>query len=99
MQLNLEDRSMETNYRIKLPNNCVIECPISYKLVPITLGGTTFSVNLIQFDLSDFDIILEMNWLYIYGAKIECEDLKVILKDKKGEKYVSMGRERKNIVP
>jgi len=39
---------------------------------------------LIQFDLSDFDIILEMNCLHTYGAKIDCEDLKVILKDEKG---------------
>jgi len=58
MQLNLEDRKMESNYKIMLPNDCVIECPISYKLVPIIIGGTTFPVNLIQFDLSDFDIIL-----------------------------------------
>jgi len=48
---------METNYRIKLLNNSVIECLLSYKLVPITIGETTFPVDLIQFDLSDFDII------------------------------------------
>jgi len=76
MQLNLEDRRTEINYRIKLPNNS--ECPISSKLVLITIGGTTFSVDLIQFALSDFDIILGMNWLHIYGAKIDYEDLKVI---------------------
>jgi len=66
MQLNLEDRRRETNYRIKLPNDCVIECPISYKLVPITIGGTTFLVGLIQFDLSNFDSILGINWLHTY---------------------------------
>jgi len=75
---------METNYRIKLPNDSMIECPISYELIPITIGGTAFTVDLIQFDLSDFDIILGMNSLHTYGAKIDCEDLKVILKDKKG---------------
>jgi len=63
MQLNLEDRRMEINCRFKLHNDCVIECPISYKLLPITIGGTTFPVDLIQFDLSDFGIILGMNWL------------------------------------
>jgi len=45
---------METNYKIKLPNDYVVVCPISYKLVPIAIGGTTFLVDLIQFDLSDF---------------------------------------------
>jgi len=62
----------------------VIECPISHKLVPITIGGTTFLVDLIQFDLFDFDMILGMNWLHTHGAKTDCEDLKVILKDEKG---------------
>jgi len=47
MQLNIEDMRMETNYRIKLPNDCVIECPNSYKLVPITISGTTSPVDLI----------------------------------------------------
>jgi len=57
--LSLENRRMETNYKIKLPNNSVIECPLSYKLVPITIGETNFPVDLIQFDLSDFDIFWE----------------------------------------
>jgi len=84
MQWNLEDKRMETNYRIKQPNDTVIESPISYRLVPITIGGTTFPVDLIQFDLFDFYIILGMNWLHTYGAKIDCEDIKVVLKDEKG---------------
>ena len=92
MQLNLEDTRIEANYRIKLPNDCVVECPISYKLVPITIGGTTFPVDLIQFDLSDFDIILGMNWLHSYGAKIDCEDLKAFLKDEKGREVYFYGK-------
>ena len=84
MELNLEGREMETNYRIKLLNDSVIECPISYKLIPIPIRGTTFPVDLIQFDLFDFNIILGMDWLQAHGAKIDCEDLKVILKDETG---------------
>ena len=56
----------------------------SYKFVPTAIGGTTFPVDLIEFDLSDFNIILGMNWLHTYGAKIDCEELKLILKDEKG---------------
>jgi len=59
---------------------------------------TNYSIKLPN-DLSDFDIILGMNWLYTYGAKINCEALKVILKDERGEKYVFMGTERKNLFP
>ena len=45
-----------------------------------------FPGDLIRFDLSDFDIILGMNWLHTYGAQMDYEDLKVILKDEKGRK-------------
>ena len=90
---------METNYRIKLPNDCVIEYPISYKLVPITITGTTFPVDLIQFGFSDFDIILGMSWLRTCGIKIYFEDLKVVLKDEKGRKVCLYGRKRKNPIP
>ena len=98
-QLGLENRRMATSYRIKLPNNSVIECPLSYQLVPITIGETTFPVDLIQFDLSDFDIILGMNWLHSYGAQIDCEDLKVILKDEKGRKMCFYGQREANPCP
>jgi len=61
IQLNTKNRKAETKYRISLPNNFIVECLISYKLVPITVGGLVFPKDLIQFDLLDFDIILEMN--------------------------------------
>jgi len=70
MQFNLEDRRTETNYRFKLSNDCVIECPISYKLVLITIGGTAFPVDLIRFNLSYFDISLGMNCLHTLTMRI-----------------------------
>jgi len=53
MQFNLKNRKAETNYKIKLPNDFIVECPISYKLVLIAIGGIIFPRDLIQFDLSD----------------------------------------------
>jgi len=52
---------MKTNYRIKLPSDSEVECLVSYKVFPITIGETTFPEDLIQFDMSNFDIILRMN--------------------------------------
>jgi len=76
-----------------LPNDSIIEYPISYKPVSITIIGTTSPVDLIQFDLYDFDIILGMNWLHAHGDKIDYEDLKVILKDEK-EREICFYRQR-----
>jgi len=52
---------LKTNYRIKVPNNSIFECPIFYKHVPVSIGKTIFPGDLIQFDLSEFDMILGMN--------------------------------------
>jgi len=68
---------VETNYRIKLPNNSNVECSSSYKLVDITIGGITFPRDLIQLDLLDFGIILGMNWLHTYGIGLIMKTLRL----------------------
>ena len=55
MQLNLKNTKSETNYR--MPNDSIVEFPISPGLVPITIGGVIIPTDLIQFDLPNFDII------------------------------------------
>jgi len=37
-----------------------------------------------------------MNWLHIYGAKIDCKDLKVILKDEIGRVVCFYGQREKS---
>jgi len=61
LQLDLEHARIEANYRIKLSYDCIVDCPVLYKHVPISLGESIFPEDLIQFDLSDFDIILRIN--------------------------------------
>jgi len=39
MQLSLENKEIEINYRIKLPNDSRVKCTISCKLVPIAIDG------------------------------------------------------------
>jgi len=97
-QLNLENKEIETNYRIKLPNDSRVKCPISNNLVPITIGEIVFPGVLIQFDSSDFDIILEMSWLFTYKVKIDFEKLKVISRDERGREIYFMGKKRKTVV-
>ena len=73
MQVNLENKKAETNYEIKLSNYSRIECSTSYKFVSIIVSEIVSPEVLIQFDLSDFDIILEMSWLCTYGAMTDCD--------------------------
>ena len=81
------------NYRISLPNGQVIECPILYKHAPIVIAEHEFFGDLIQFHMSEFDIILGIDWLTVYGANIDYKDLKVTLKDPEGREYVSLGKD------
>jgi len=94
----LKIKEIETNYRIRIPSDSRVEYHISYKLIPITIGGIVFYGALIQFDSSSFNIILEMSWLCTYGVKIDCEDLNVISRDERVREICFMGKERKNLV-
>ena len=81
MQVNLENKNAEINYGLKLSNDSRIECSTSHKFVSIIVGEIVSPEVLIQFDSSDFDIILEMIWLCTYGVKIGCDDPEVISKE------------------
>ena len=57
-----------------------------------------FFGDLVQVDLSDFDIILGMNWLHSYEVKIDCKDLKVMLTMRKVGNYAFISKERRILV-
>jgi len=69
MQVNFENKEAETNYGIKLSNDARVECSTSHKFISIAIGRIVFPRVLIQFDSSDFNIVLEMSWLCTYGSK------------------------------
>jgi len=97
MQVNIENKKAETNYGIKLSSDFRVKCLTSHKFVSITIGKIVSSEVPIQFDLSDFDIILKMIWLYTSGVKIGC-DPKVISRDGQGREICFMVKGRENLV-
>ncbi|KAL8119581.1 hypothetical protein AgCh_016907 [Apium graveolens] len=46
----------------------------------IEISGSKFCVNLIQFKLVEFDVILGMDWLSKHDAQIDCQNKKVMVK-------------------
>jgi len=81
-----------------LSNDSRVECSLSHKFVSITIGEIVFPEILIQFDWSDFDIILKMSWFCTYGVKIGCDDPKVISRDEQGREICFMIKESKNFI-
>jgi hypothetical protein len=51
-----------------------------YKGVKITIGGYDTKVDVMPLELHNFDIILGMNWLSNYRAKMDCFIKKVTLR-------------------
>jgi len=98
MQVNLENKNAEINYGLKLSNDSRIECSTSHKFVSIIIGEIVSPEVLIQFDSSDFDIILEMIWLCTYGVKIGCDDSKVISREEQRREICFMIKESKNLI-
>jgi len=59
--LELLSHKVHVDFSIGLPTGETITCPRMYKNYPLFKGGKIFMVDLIQFDLSDFNLILGMD--------------------------------------
>jgi hypothetical protein len=90
-KLQLEPNPTPDAFAIGLPTGEVIRCPTMHRECPLVVGGETFSGDLVQFDLSEFDVILGMDWMTRHKAKLDCEKHEVILKDSKGNKVCFYG--------
>lgn len=69
---------------ISVPSGLSVTCNRMYLDVPIAYGETTLFADLIVFPLKDLDIILGMDWLEKYKAKIDCPKQKVTIESHKG---------------
>ncbi|XP_021732983.1 uncharacterized protein LOC110699775 [Chenopodium quinoa] len=63
----------------------VVQCTKTFKDVSLEIRGKVFLFDLIEFGLSDFDIILGTDWLSKYSAQIRCRSQKEELSTVEGE--------------
>ncbi|XP_021741730.1 uncharacterized protein LOC110707950 [Chenopodium quinoa] len=64
---------------MSIPSGEVRSCSKLFKSIPISIYVVEFLSDLIEFDLKDLDVILCMDWLGKYDAKIDCAAEKVTL--------------------
>ncbi|XP_021724897.1 uncharacterized protein LOC110692205 [Chenopodium quinoa] len=62
----------EVDLPIVIPMGRVVKCNKTFKDVPLEIKGKMFLSDLINFGLSDFDVILGMDWLSKYCVEISC---------------------------
>ena len=61
---------------------------------PVFIEGRCLPADLVVLDLTDFDVILGMDWLSTYGATLDCRDKVVSLRDQDGSECVFRGDRR-----
>ena len=70
-----------------LPNGKIVSCEELYEGHPVKMYECEFPANLCKFELTDFGIILEMDWLSRYQAQMDCSKRKITLRGLDGEMH------------
>ncbi|XP_019104844.1 uncharacterized protein LOC109134894 [Beta vulgaris subsp. vulgaris] len=71
---------------IIIPSRDTVNCSRRFLNASLKIGEGFFPSDLIEFNLSNLDVILGMDWLGKYRAKIDCDAHKVELRDPLGKR-------------
>ena len=69
-----------------------MSCEELYEGCPLRMYECEFLADLYKFELTDFGIILGIDWLAKYQAEIDCSKQKISLKGPNGERIVHRGQ-------
>ncbi|XP_074297934.1 uncharacterized protein LOC141628736 [Silene latifolia] len=72
------------NDNVGIPSGESVRCTKIYKDVKINIGEVIFLVDLIEFPVGSFEIILGMDWLIKQRAFLDCYQRKIFLRGPKG---------------
>jgi len=72
IKLSKETKRVEKGFIIGTPLGETVETNVVFKGVGININGCELEADLIPLELSDFDIILGMNWLGKNKARLDC---------------------------
>ena len=68
------------DFQFVQPSGSVVSCGKLYRDVSLDFLGVFLPVDLVEFPLDIFDVILGMDWLHRHGARIDCEQKMVYLR-------------------
>ncbi|XP_075489433.1 uncharacterized protein LOC142528268 [Primulina tabacum] len=99
-KVGLKPESLTEPFRIATPTSKTIETHEIHKDCKIGIANQTFSADLIQLVMVDFDIILGMDWLASNNAIVDCKGKKVKLRTPNQAEIVYHGKskERKSLL-
>ncbi|KAA3460485.1 DNA/RNA polymerases superfamily protein [Gossypium australe] len=65
-----------------------------FREVPLELQGVVFAADLMELPFGEFDLILGMDWLVKYQARLDCAAKRMILKTVDGDEVAMIGNRR-----
>nr|GEV62972.1 putative reverse transcriptase domain-containing protein [Tanacetum cinerariifolium] len=74
LMLNIPPITIDTFYNIKLADGSLVSTNTVIQGVTLTLLNQPFKIDLMPIKLGSFDVIIGMNWLSKYHAKIMCDE-------------------------
>ncbi|XP_031120829.1 uncharacterized protein LOC116024066 [Ipomoea triloba] len=79
------------NLNVMTASGLVVTCKNIYENVSIEIAGVNCPGNLIRFELEGIDVVLGMDWLEKYKARIVCNEKKILLRGPKGKRVSYRG--------
>ncbi|KAA3484115.1 DNA/RNA polymerases superfamily protein [Gossypium australe] len=65
-----------------------------FREVPLELQGVVFAADLMELPFGEFDLILGMDWLVKYQARLDCAAKRMVLKTGDGDEVAMIGNRR-----
>ena len=86
---------MSTPFGATLPSGEVMYSDKILRACPIVVDDRELIADLIVLDMNDYEIILGMDWLSKYFAKIDCKKKIVIFHPPNADQFILMGIQSK----
>ncbi|GKE40854.1 putative reverse transcriptase domain-containing protein, partial [Tanacetum coccineum] len=96
-KLNLPSITIDTFYDIKMANGNLVSTNTVIKGCTLTLQNQPFKIDLMPIKLGSFDVVIGMDWLSKYHAKILCDE-KVVHISINGETLIIRGNHLLNLI-
>ncbi|KAA3470451.1 DNA/RNA polymerases superfamily protein [Gossypium australe] len=92
MNLDFETTSRQMTVISPLGHSVVVNK--LYRDVPLELQGVVFVADLMELPFGEFDLILGMDWLVKYQARLDCAAKRMVLKTAEDDEVVMIGNRR-----
>ncbi|KAL5552945.1 hypothetical protein UlMin_040346 [Ulmus minor] len=90
---------IEGVFTTMLPSGAVMLSNKWLRDMPIIVDDRELNVNLVVLEMHDYDVILGMDWLSKYNAKIDCHKKRVSFELTKGQKFAFQGEKKRSRTP